>query len=136
MKCCVSCFDDTYLVDQVIPNRSDEQGYCTFCNSEQQALVSPNALKELFELVAGIYIPADRGRTLLDWFNTDWRIFDFDVIDIDGSQKLMNAIFEDENLANKQYIRSNMCSTDMLEHWERIREELKYENRFFSKVRN
>ena len=134
MKCCVRCFDDKYLKELFIPILSEEKGDCSYCKSANQPLISPDWLKEEFELLAGIYVPDARGRPLLDWFIEDWLIFDEELFSLPDLQKLIVAIFEDESVSTERYIRSEIRMTDTLESWNNIRDELKYENRFFPEL--
>ncbi len=134
MLCCARCFNDPYLCDESVPARAGETGTCPQCDSPNVRLVEAVALKEEFEVVAGIYEPSDDGRPLIDWFQEDWALFDPDWIDLSKATLLLAEILDDTELIRRKLVPTDASSTQMLAQWHSVRAELKHENRFFPKT--
>ncbi len=133
MKCCPNCFGDRGLKREIIPQHSDETGQCPRCGLENQPLTNPDQLAAYFDPLISIYSPNDNGKTLVELLKEDWLLF----ADMDDAhvQVLLAEILNDGEIVRKLFIPSDSCYTDGLDRWEKLRSELKHENRFFPKTK-
>lgn len=127
MKCCGACFQDRFLQDE-ITRLSTEQGTCDVCSTNNAALVSADALADRFEMVCGIYEPNLNGRQLVDWLIDDWVMFSVPKAEANA---LLAEILDDGERVRQLFSPSSSCASDRLEVWERLRNELRTQNRFF-----
>lgn len=134
MRCCADCFDDTHLKQELIPSLSNEQGQCSYCGSNNVPLIQPIALREFFELVIGIYVQTQDGRTLAEWLKEDWSIFSAERMDVARSKALLADILDDGELVRKKFSPSSKSESDTLSQWNNLRTELMHSNRFFPKT--
>ncbi|MEB3843077.1 RES family NAD+ phosphorylase [Pseudomonas guariconensis] len=129
--CCAFCFQDKQLTSE-IKARSKETGNCYFCNTQNTELIDPIELREFFELLQGLYINTEtNGRSLADWFKTDWKIFD-NLTSLQAKE-LLGEIYDDANLLRKSFTPITNSTPQNLDIWTRLRAELMEENRFFPK---
>lgn len=128
MLCCGSCFNDRGLSTEIIPRLADQKGTCPTCNSENQELIDADMLGDYFELLCGIYSPAESGEVLVDWLIDDWQLFS---IDRANANNLLVEILNDGERVRQRFNPSEMCISDRLDGWEQLREELRHQNRFF-----
>lgn len=127
MKCCDGCFKDRFLAEN-IRLRSAESGACDFCGKQDARLIDPTELADSFELVCGIYDAGEEGRQLVDWLIEDWQIF---AVDRAQAQNLLVEVLDDGERARQLYVPSADCASDRLDSWEKLRDELRTQNRFF-----
>lgn len=132
--CCGNCIGDRYIKREIIPSISEDEGTCTFCNSQNVQLVEPVALRERFELLLSIYSPDPEGRLLVEWLREDWAIFDLPQMEIAHAKELLAEILDDGDIVRKPFSPSTNCHTNSLEDWAGLREELKHRNRFFPEM--
>lgn len=130
-KCCATCFGDRGLRKEIIPLRSKEHGACSYCGTENVALVEPRELSEYFELVLSIYSPNDDGKPLVQLLREDWEMFTHERMDNAHAKELLADILDDGDIVRKNFIPSELCKTEHLARWEKFRQELMYENRYF-----
>ncbi len=130
MGCCSHCFKDTFLTQQ-IRSLSTLFGSCKYCNANEVALVEPIILRDYFELLLGIYCEDPKGQTLVEWCKSDWELF----VDLDNAhcKELLADILDDGEIVRKKYRPVVPEDGNSLERWQRFREELKHQNRFFPK---
>jgi len=131
MLCCANCIGDRGLRKQIIPIHSTVSGTCSYCASKNEPLVDPANLRNYFELLTNIYSRNDSGKTLVEWLKDDWNLFTHQSMDIAHSQKLLTDILDDEIIVHENFVPSDLCQTNRLTVWEKLRNELMYENRFF-----
>lgn len=134
MRCCAECFDDPHLKQEVVPSLSDGKGQCDYCGSRDAALIEPILLREFFELVIGIYVQTEDGKTLAEWLKKDWSIFAEDRMDTARSKALLADILDDGELVRKSFSPSPRSESDTLSQWNNLRAELMHSNRFFPKT--
>jgi hypothetical protein len=131
MPCCPNCFGDRGLAKDIIPSRSTSRGVCSYCHSEDVPLVEPQQVAEYFGLVLGIYEPNENGQLLVEWLKADWMLFQNPRIDIPGAKNLLADILNDGEVVRRRFSPSPKYQSDALARWERLRDELMYENRYF-----
>lgn len=130
MKCCGGCFADRFLRDE-IARLSQETGDCACCGSENQRVIEAVELGDKFELVCGIYEPHPDGQQLIDWLIDDWQLF---RIERAQAMILLGDILDDAERVRGTYKPSALCTTDTLDVWNKLRNELLTQNRFFPKT--
>ncbi len=132
MFCCATCFGDRGLKREIIPIHSDKVGSCSYCQSANENLVSPDKLKNYFELLINIYRPDDEsGKTLVEWLKEDWGIFSHPSMDLAHAKELLADILDDGQIVRERFCPSDLCISDRLDAWAKLKEELMYKNRFF-----
>src|ERR1700680_3008098 len=95
MNCCAECFGDRGLRKSIIPLRSTEIGRCSYCSSENVAVLAPSQLTEYFELLANAYQRDEGGKLLISWFREDWAMFDHPKMDDSRAKDLLAEILDD-----------------------------------------
>ncbi len=131
MKCCATCFGDRSLKKDIIPTLTDEVGKCSYCGSENVQLVLPAKLAELFAPLISIYEANDEGTLLVELMKEDWGMFDHPKMDVPGAKSLLADILNDGEIPRKKFSPSARYSSDGLDRWEKLRNELMYTNRYF-----
>ncbi len=131
MKCCANCIGDWHLRKNIFPNLAEEQGTCSFCESEDQHLVEPKKLFDAFGLIVGIYSPDNQGKTLVEWFKHDWAMFQHEMMDIAHAKELLAEILDDGDIVRQRFVPSELDRSNTLAQWKIAREELMHKNRFF-----
>ena len=131
MNCCAECFGDRGLRKNIIPLRSTTVGRCSYCNSENIAVLAPTQLVEYFELLISAYRRDAGGKLLVEWFREDWGMFEHQRMDDSRAKDLLAEILDDGDIVRQPFSPANDIETDPLSEWERLREELMYRNRFF-----
>jgi hypothetical protein len=138
MKCCAGCFGDRGLRKDLIPARSFklgiEIGRCSYCESENVAILAPAQLAEYFELLISAYRPDSKGKLLIQWFREDWGMFEHPRMDDPRAKDLLSEILDDGEIVRQTFLPSDALEADRLGQWERLRDELMYHNRFFPDV--
>lgn len=134
MKCCANCIGDRGLRIEIIPMFSTETGVCSYCFTKDERLVKPSHLRNYFELLVNIYRRNEHGKTLVEWFKDDWDMFAHPTMDIVHSAELLADILDDGQIVHENFSPSDLCQSDRLDRWEKLRSELMYENRFFPKT--
>lgn len=130
MRCCPKCFGDRDLAKR-IPRLSDSVGTCSYCQSEGVELVEPSKLRDYFELLISIYEPDPTGKLLVEWFKSDWQIFEHPKMDIPCARSLVSEILDNSEIALQLFSPSPRYQSDALGRWEQLRNELMYKNRYF-----
>lgn len=127
MKCCGSCFADKFLQDE-IARLSNERGQCETCDAPDVDLVEANQLSDKFETLCSIYEPSENGNLLSDWLIEDWRLF---AVDRATATLLLIEILDDGERVRQPLSPRDTGERDRLDAWERLRDELRTQNRFF-----
>lgn len=133
MKCCARCFGDRGLKD-ILPSLSGERGTCSYCLSADEILVEPSLLADYFRPLVNIYEPSDSGKLLVEWFKTDWAMFDHERMDIAQAKDLLAEVLNDGEIVRKLFAPSARFESDTLVRWEQLRDELMYGNRYFPNI--
>jgi hypothetical protein len=131
MNCCAECFGDRGLRRNIIPLRSTANGLCSYCGSDNVAVLEPAELSEYFELLVSAYRQDDAGRILVQWFREDWAMFQHPRMDDSRAKDLLGEILDDGEIARQTFVPANDPTTDRLSEWEKLRDELMYHNRYF-----
>lgn len=131
MYCCPECFNDRGLRRDIFPLLSQSVGQCSYCSSENVLLLPPKALAEYFELLISAYQPDPSGKLLVQCFREDWGLFDHPRIDDSKAKDLLAEIVDDGEIVRKPFIAAFAAEGNQLTEWEKLREELRYRNRFF-----
>lgn len=131
MKCCASCIGDRGLRKQIVPIYSKSTGTCSYCATEDEPLVNPKDLRDYFETLVNIYSRDERGKTLVEWFKSDWGLFKHPAMDLAHSKELLAEILDDGEIVRENFVPSDLCDSDRLAIWAELRNELMYKNRFF-----
>lgn len=128
MGCCANCFGDPFL-DRQIANYSEDVGSCSYCSANDAVLVDPIRLRDHFELLLGIYCQDRHGKTLVEWLKSDWSLFG--SLGNASCKELLSEILDDGEIVRKRFRPTVADDGTSLERWQRFRQELKHENRFF-----
>lgn len=128
MLCCGCCFNDRGLRREIIPSRSQESGKCPTCGAEDEPLVEAMELGDYFESLCGIYSASEDGEVLVDWLIRDWCVFS---VDRAVANNLLVEILNDGERVRQKFMPSSLCDSDRLDRWTQLREELRFQNRFF-----
>ncbi len=133
MLCCGECFGDRGL-RQRIQELSFDQGQCSFCRSDDQALVSPDALAELFGPLIGVYVQDKAGKPLSDWLREDWSLFQNENLDEIHRSRLLAEILDDGEIVRRNFSPAEPDHNELQEPWRLLIAELTHQNRFFPKT--
>ncbi len=131
MACCPNCIGDAHLRRTVFAIRGQGPGKCGYCASDGESLLEPRDLRDYFELVIGIYVESDSGRSLVEWLKEDWGLFDHPRMDVAHTKELLGDITDDGNLVRKHFVPRDIGDSTTLRQWEDFREELMHRNRYF-----
>ena len=123
--CCPNWFKDNFLEQHII-KLSSNKGKCSFCETDNIALISTNKLQDLFEEIMYIYEVNDSGVLFSEILNLDWKLFKINKY---VANNLLSEILNDKDLLSQKFINSlEKTSSDV---WDKFRDELKYNNRYF-----
>lgn len=131
MTCCPECFGDRGLRKTIIPVLSSKIGTCSYCGSENIILVEAPLLADYFEPLINAYKQDMNGKLLLQWLREDWGMFRHEKMDDSRATDLLVEILADASIVQKKFSPSNDSEIDNLSAWEKLRDELMYQNRFF-----
>ena len=131
MRCCAGCFGDRGLRKSIIPLRSGGTGNCSYCGAEAVSVVQPRQLAEYFELLVSAYRSDDSGKLLVEWLREDWGMFGHPRMDESRAKDLLAEILDDGDIVRKRFSPVSTVEGDRLNEWEKLRDELMYQNRFF-----
>jgi hypothetical protein len=131
MNCCAECFGDRGLRKDIIPLLSAGTGRCSYCDSEGVDVLAPTQLTEYFELLISAYKPDAGGRLLVQWFREDWGMFEHARMDDSRAKDLLGEILDNGEIVRQTFLPVDDSGADRLGEWEKLRDELMYQNRFF-----
>jgi hypothetical protein len=94
-------------------------------------VVPPKELADFFQLLISAYTPGAGGKLLVQWFREDWGMFDHERMDDSRAKDLLSEILDDGEIVRQPFLPADSSGTDRLGEWEKLRDELMYENRFF-----
>jgi len=152
--CCDKCFRDEYLSEQI--RRDGVKGTCCLCGQRRRRCLDIDTLRRLFEPLVGLYsnvaeymplefLKSGDHSTLLDMLVDDWEIFDGRRI----GRAFLTACCEpyhpkhnpgpelfdpDQPVGEEELFFDGEYhhTTVLVERWDRLREELANEKRFFA----
>jgi len=127
MYCCPNCFSDYFLKDR-IGILSTSTGKCSFCKLKIAKVVDPKVLFDLFEPLMDLYKPDPSGMYLDELIQLDWEVFNIPLLE---RQKLLKNITGDKTLFAKKFSPIHQRDLNSIEQWDKFKEELKHNNRFF-----
>jgi hypothetical protein len=129
--CCPECFDDRELRDHIFPFLGPSHGKCSFCGTENVALLEPQALATYFAPVVSIYELNEAGKSLAEWMKEDWQLFSHPKLDVAHTKLLLAEILDDGEIIRASFVPSPRYKSEGLVQWETLRDEMMYKNRWF-----
>ena len=74
-----------------------------------------------------------KGKPLVRWFRQDWGLFRHPRMDDLSARNLLAEILRDEKIVRQRFSPVSFPSAVSLSEWEKLRDELMYNNRYFPK---
>ncbi len=133
MRCCAECFGDRGLRRNIIPLHSRATGRCSYCRTSRVAIVAPRELGIYFGSLIDAYRPDPKGKPLVQWFRHDWNLFRHPRMDDSRARDLLAEILNDGTIVRRRFSPVSFPSAVSLSDWEKLRDELMYNNRYFPK---
>ncbi len=127
MYCCQHCFSDSFLNSRIAAI-SNKKGVCSFCNSKNVALISPEALTGYFDSLLEIYVEDVNGQPLNKLIQNDWALFS--ILNSNQQKKLLSAITQKPGISRLKFVPKYLKNRDNIEKWHLFTTELKHKNRF------
>lgn len=135
MLCCAGCFGDPGLAHEILPRHEISHGTCPTCGSQGEVLVEASSLNEYFGLLMAAYeIDDQEGQPIVELLQEDWALFRSSDMDNAKSQVLLGEILDDGDVVRKPHRAVAGNESRSLVSWNRFKDELKYNNRFFPNV--
>lgn len=128
--CCGSCFGDRFLRKHIAAV-SRQDGGCSYCETQGVALINPPDLADKFGLLINIYQPDENGKFLVEWLKEDWELFHHEKLDNARTKELLADVLDNGDIVRRRFSPSSRYPSDRLNKWQKLREELMYENRYF-----
>ncbi|HWM68734.1 MAG TPA: RES family NAD+ phosphorylase [Steroidobacteraceae bacterium] len=94
----------------------------------------PDKLADYFQLLIEAYRPDPAGRLLVHWFREDWGLFEHERMDDLRAKDLLAEILDDGDIVRQKYVPAQDGGINPLGDWQKLRDELMYQNRFFPDV--
>lgn len=129
-RCCPNCFGDRGLRNYIIMARDPGRGTCDYCGSVDVNLIEPRQIADVFETLVGAYEESPDGKQLVQWMKEDWQLFSHPTMDIAHAKELLSEILDDGDVTRRCF-RPSAFLSETLAQWEKLRDELMYENRYF-----
>ena len=129
--CCAKCFSDKELKMQIIPERSNKRGDCSFCKTKDQPIVEPSELSEYFEALIDVYQPDENGKLLIEWLKKDWLLFEHLGPDEDHANALLGEILGNREIIHRKFVPLRQDQSELSTTWGKLTTELMHSNRFF-----
>lgn len=133
MDCCACCIGDRWLKKEVIPQISNSIGSCKVCGSDLEILLDPSSLRNYFELLVNAYRPSPEGKTLVEWFKSDWSMFPH--LDNANAAMLLADILDDGQIVRDLFSPARLGGSRGLFDWQQFKQELMHKNRFFPETK-
>lgn len=129
--CCPECFDDHGLRNELFPTLGPHVGTCDFCGTIDTQLVKPTTLANYFELLVNAYKPSKNGKLLVEWMKDDWQLFSHPRMDIAHAKELLGEILDDGEIIRRNFVPSASYISKDLAQWDKLRNEMMYDYRWF-----
>ena len=147
MHCCENCFKDKLLRSYISQN-STTTGTCTICNSEEQNLILFKELEDKFIPLIEPYstcselgIDKSKGKPYHEQIIEDWSGL-FKIGDISKVKLILDSIFGDLIATGMGIFKENVVVERKYnpteeeipfdeKFWDKFKDEIKHENRFF-----
>ncbi len=133
MQCCAECFSDRVL-RKAIRDLSIDSGKCSYCDSDDTPLLAPTALRYYFETLISTYRADTGGKPLAPLLREEWGIFKHPRMDDFRAKDLLAEILDDYDIVRQLFVPTPHPGADWLGLWQKLRDELMYQNRFFPDV--
>jgi hypothetical protein len=133
MQCCAECFNDRVL-RKAIRDLSINTGKCSYCDSDDKALLGPTALRHYFETLISTYSADPTGKPLAPLLREEWGIFKHPRMDDFRAKDLLAEILDDHDIVRQPFVPAAHPGADWLGLWRKLRDQLMYQNRFFPDV--
>ncbi len=136
--CCEDCFDDSYLRGHIRVH-STTTGNCSICLGQGNQLLLATSLLDVFSPVLDLYSEVSNknsGQSLVSLIQEDWGIFQSKTKNV--AQEILMLISADSLYkfnSSSFYERNYTLEQDYNEvNWVDFQNEIKHENRYFSKL--
>lgn len=129
--CCPECFFDLFIKNHIKAQRQ-KTGKCHYCGKSRQQLIEPAQLRDIFIPLIDIYDYDESGENIITLLHNDWNIFS--VMHEKKMKLLLKAILGNSIYINRRFRAKYETDIESIEQWEKFRNELKHENRFFPKL--
>lgn len=126
--CCQNCFNDRFLKEH-IGAISNKTGTCSYCQAKNAILIDSPSLADRFEPLLDLYETDKKGESINIILQEDWNIFSISKSKVQC--QLLSDITGEQNLLTQKYKSIFLKEKKNVEQWEKFREELKHNNRFF-----
>lgn len=127
MKVCTSCFSDKELRGFI--SSSIEIGDCDVCESKNQPLLEVSELFDFFQELLDNFKVFENGMPLSSKIQSNWSFFSSDGV----ANKILNYVLpsiQTEIISSNIYVEYTEDIIENYNHWELLKEELKWKNRF------
>jgi hypothetical protein len=128
MKVCPNCFSDKEIKGFI--STSEEIGDCKICNSKNVNLLDLKELFDFFEELIENFQKIENGDPISSKIQANWSFFSSNKTAIEILNFILPEISSDINNSEDLVDYTSEIS-DNYNHWETIKEELKWSNRFF-----
>ncbi len=127
MKVCANCFSDKELKGFI--SSSTENGDCDVCELKDQSLLNISELFDFFQELLDNFKVSEGGMSLSAKIQCNWSFFSSDIV----ANKILDFVLP-SMLTDITASNANVDYTDDIienyNHWEVLKEELKWKNRF------
>lgn len=127
MKVCSNCFLDVEIIAFV--DTSNEKGNCTVCNALDKPIMELLELYDFFQELTTSFRLVSEGMTLSSRIQSDWNLFRSSGI-ADKILSFVLPVLQTEITSSSQFVDYSDEIIATVDHWETLKEELKWKNRF------
>lgn len=133
LKVCKECFNDDELRGYIISQK--QSGECSFCQQDSENTIDLYELKPFFEELLICFQPAEAGNSLVDIIQHYWNFFKNHEV---GTQILNHIlpITKSKITDGANPISFAPQIIESIYYWEELKNELKTETRYFSKIKD
>ena len=131
MKVCPSCFIDKELKGFIQSSR--EIGTCDVCKSHNEALLDISELFDFFQELIDNFQLAETGEILINKIQKNWSFFVSNIV----ATRILNEVLPKlttDILSSEDQVNYNEDIVENYQHWEVLKEELKWARRFISDI--
>lgn len=128
MKVCPNCFSDKEIKGLI--STSDEKGDCFICNSNDVHLLEITELYDFFEELLENFQKVENGEPLRSKIQSNWSFF----ASHETASEILNSVLPEissEIISSDDLVDYTSEIKENYNHWETIKEELKWSRRFF-----